>query len=74
MKETIDKVVRFVHCITATNTKRIDDVFLFNYFFAANEGIEILRSVWEYTAGWWTANANLDNSTPLVPLEGEYLQ
>ncbi|CAB9522368.1 expressed unknown protein [Seminavis robusta] len=87
MKGKIDKVARFVHCITCSNAKRIDEVsketdgvFLFNYFFAADmeskgsEGIDILKSVWEYTAGWWTANANLDNSTPLLPLEGECSQ
>jgi hypothetical protein len=87
IKGMIDKVAHFVHCITATNTKRIDKVsketdgvFLFNCFFAVDmelkgsEGIEILRSVWEYTAGWWTANANLDNSTLLMPLEGKRSQ
>lgn len=74
----------YVHCIVARNPKRIAEVdkdrqgiFLFNYFFAADiagkgaEGVDILLGVWEYTAGWWTAKANLDNSTPLQPLEGE---
>ena len=30
------------------------------------------RDQWEYTAGWWTAKANLTNSTPLLPLPGEH--
>jgi len=87
MKRILDGAAKFVHCITARNTKRInevskdtDAVFLFNYFFSADvaekgsKGIEILQSVWEYTAGWWTAKANLDNSTPLLPLEGQQSQ
>lgn len=74
----------YTHCIVAKNVKRIaevdkskDGIFLFNHFFAADvkekgsEGIDILLAVWEYTAGWWTANANLTNSTPIQPLEGE---
>jgi hypothetical protein len=72
------------HCFTARNARRIaevdrdrDGVFLFNYFFAADvpekgaTGTEILPAVWEYTAGWWTAKANLTNSTPLQPVDGE---
>jgi hypothetical protein len=77
----------FIHCITASNAKRIAEVdkdrqgvFLFNYFFAADiaqkgaEGVDILLGVWEYTAGWWTAKANLTNSTPLRPIDGERSQ
>jgi len=30
--------------------------------------------VWEYTAGWFTAKTGLDNSTLLIPLEGENSQ
>lgn len=87
LKAKVDKVARFVHCITATNTKQIadcsketDGIFLFNYFFAADmeskgsEGIDILKAVWEYTAGWWTMYANLDNSTPLLPLGDQVSQ
>lgn len=66
-----------VHCLTARNAKRIDEVdhdrdgvFLFNYFYAASDPA-VLLAVWEYTAGWWTAKANLTNSTPLAPAEGE---
>jgi hypothetical protein len=84
LKALLDEAARFVHCITASNPKRIaevdktrDGIFLFNYFYAADvaskgaEGIEVLLAVWEYTAGWWTAKANLTNSTPLQPLPGE---
>ncbi|WOO39588.1 hypothetical protein [Rubellicoccus peritrichatus] len=84
LKGILEKATKIVHCITAKNAKRIAEVdhdrngvFLFNYFFAADvesegaEGIEILLGVWEYTAGWWTAKANLTNSTPIQPLKGE---
>lgn len=84
LKALLDASARFVHCITASNPKRIaevdktrDGIFLFNYFYAADvaskgsEGIDVLLAVWEYTAGWWTAKANLTNSTPLQPLPGE---
>ena len=87
LKALLDAKARFVHCITARNPKRIDEVdhtrdgvFLFNYFYAADvpskaaSGTEILLSVWEYTAGWWTAKANLDNSAPLQPIDGERSQ
>lgn len=82
--QILEEAASFTHCFTAKNAKRIaevdknkDGIFLFNYFFAADgrtkgtQGIDILLAVWEYTAGWWTAKANLTNSTPLQPLEGE---
>lgn len=84
LQRRLAREASFVHCITGKNPKRIAEVdkerqgvFLFNYFFAADiaskgaDGIDILSSVWEYTAGWWTAKANLTNSTPIQPLEGE---
>jgi hypothetical protein len=84
LKGLLDNEATFVHCVVAKNAKRIaevdkerDGVFLFNYFFAADiaakgaAGVDILLGVWEYTAGWWTAKANLTNSTPLQPVEGE---
>jgi hypothetical protein len=87
LQALLEAGTKFVHCITAKNPKRIaevdktrDGVFLFNYFFAADiaakgtAGIDILLGVWEYTAGWWTAKANLTNSTPLLPVEGERSQ
>jgi len=84
VKQLLDEQATCVHCITAKNPKRIeevdrdkDSIFLFNYFFAADidakgaEGIDILLGVWEYTAGWWTAKVNLTNSTPIQPIEGQ---
>ena len=85
LKDMLDRRANYVHCIAASNAKRIDEVdktrdgvFLFNYFFAANAGNperkEIVPAVWEYTAGWFTAKANLTNSTLLEPLPGEQSQ
>lgn len=84
LKAPLDEAARFVHCIVARNAKRIaevdhdrDGIFLFNYFYAADieakgsSGVDVLLGVWEYTAGWWTAKANLTNSTPLQPVDGE---
>ncbi|MGJ3260429.1 MAG: hypothetical protein ACFE0S_12580 [Rhodospirillales bacterium] len=82
--EMLGDAATHTHCVAARNAKRIaevdrdrDGIFLFNYFHAADidakgaKGVEILLAVWEYTAGWWTKKANLDNSTPLQPLDGE---
>jgi hypothetical protein len=62
--------------ITATNPKRMGPVdhsrngsFLINYFVA--EDTEQMLAVWEYTAGWWAEETGLDNSTVLLPREGE---
>lgn len=84
LQRMLEAASTFTHCLAARNAKRIaevdktrDGVFLFNYFFAADvqakrsAGVDILLAVWEYTAGWWTAYANLTNSTPLQPLDGE---
>jgi|TARA_B110000238_G_C16115847_1_gene434794 hypothetical protein len=46
--------------------KNTNGVFLFNYFYCKDE--KTVLDVWKYTAGWWTENANLTNSTPLSPL------
>jgi len=87
LMELLDAGARTIHCITAKNAKRIDEVdktkdgvFLFNYFYvlppeSGAAPVDIMLGVWEYTAGWWTAKANLDNSTPLQALpesESEY--
>jgi len=83
IERRVEEASRYTHCITAKNAKRIAEVdhdrqgvFLFNYFFAADakgeggsKGIDVLLAVWEYTAGWWTAHANLDNSTPIQPID-----
>ena len=63
----------FMEVAVYKNPKRIDEVskdtdgiFLFNYFYS--EDTQTLLDVWEYTAGWWTKNANLTNSTLLQPV------
>ena len=74
----------YTYCVTGTNPIRIDDVsketngiFLFNHFYSDGvnnkepDAIKVVTGVWEYTAGWWTAKANLTNSTPIQPVEGE---
>lgn len=65
-----------VHTIAARNAKRIADVdksrqglFLFNYF-VANDA-EVALELWDYLSGWYEAETGMDNSTLLVPLEGE---
>ena len=58
--------------IVGKNVRRIgpvdhsrDGVFLFNYFLA--ESREQNLAVWEYTAGWFTDQTGLDNSTVVLP-------
>jgi hypothetical protein len=72
-----------LHCAVMSNARRIAEVdktrggiFLFNYFFTPKrsndeDAREIMLAVWEHTAGWFTEKANLDNSTLLVPIEGQ---
>ena len=66
----------YFHKTFAMNPSRIAEVdkekqgiFLFNYFYSKNT--QTVLDVWEYTAGWWTAKANLTNSTPLLPLNDD---
>jgi len=73
--EYFEKNASYTHVTVLENAKRINEVdksrqgiFLFNYFFA--EDTNELLPVWEYTAGWFTTNAGLDNSTLLMPLQG----
>jgi len=80
----LDEKAQTLHCIVARNAKRIDEVdktrdgvFLFNYFHVLPPATEVdptelMLGVWEYTAGWWTAKANLTNSTPLEALPGQH--
>lgn len=63
-----------IMCISASNTRRIgavdhkrNGVFLFNYFYA--DSLDINLQVWNYTAGWFQDQTNLDNSTVLLPDE-----
>ena len=76
MERTIREAATFTHVVTATNPKSMGTVdhdrqgiFLFNYFFA--DDTEQNLAVWEYTAGWFGQETGLDNSTVLLPREGE---
>lgn len=60
----------------AKNLKRIDSVnhqkggvFLFNFFVAENA--EQNLGIWEYTAGWFEDQTNLDNSTLFGSIDSE---
>ncbi len=62
----------YTHITTATNVRQIGPVdhkkqgiFLFNYFYAQNTDQNLL--VWEYTAGWFEKETQLNNSTLLLP-------
>ena len=74
--EYFEKHASFTHVAVMKNARRIAEVdksrpgiFLFNYFFA--EDPNEIFPVWEYTAGWFTTNTALDNSTLLKPLDGQ---
>jgi len=74
IQQLLEEKSKYTHLMVAKNPNRIDEVsketngiFLFNYFYA--EDTSTLLDVWEYTAGWWTAKANLTNSTPIQPVE-----
>ena len=61
--------------VNASNGRRIgpvdhsrDGVFLFNFFYA--DRLEQNLAVWEYTAGWFSDQTGLDNSTLLIPDPG----
>ena len=63
-----------VHQTVASNVRRIgavdhttQGVFLFNYFYA--DDVEQNLEVWNYTAGWFEKETELDNSTLLLPLK-----
>src|SRR5438067_255601 len=64
------------HVMAARNARRVGDVdktrqglFLFNYFVADDAGV--MLQLWDYLAGWYAVETGLDNSTLLVPLDGE---
>ena len=76
MERAIREAASFTHVVTATNAKCIGPVdhesrgiFLFNYFFADDTAKNLV--VWEYTAGWFQQETGLDNSTVLLPRDGE---
>ena len=65
-----------LHVMAARNARRVGDVdktrqglFLFNYFVA--DDARVMLQLWDYLAGWYAVETGLDNSTLLVPLEGE---
>jgi hypothetical protein len=65
-----------LHSIVACNVKRVGDVekrrkgiFLFNYF--VGEDAQVTLALWDYLAGWYAVETGMDNSTLLLPLEGE---
>jgi len=58
------------------NGKRLGDVdksrdglFIFNHFVAADP--DVMLDLFDHLAGWYQVETGLDNSTVLVPLEGE---
>jgi hypothetical protein len=74
--DTLTSKAKHIHIVTARNAKRIADVdktvpglFLFNYFVADDVGV--MLQLWDYLAGWYAVETGMDNSTLLVPLEGE---
>lgn len=74
IQQRLKEDAKYLYETVAKNPKRIDEVsketngvFLFNFFYS--EDTQTLLDVWEYTAGWWTAEANLTNSTPLEPVQ-----
>ncbi|HEX5438079.1 MAG TPA: hypothetical protein VFW98_13015 [Gemmatimonadaceae bacterium] len=76
LMDTLSRHAKRVEAIAARNARRIADVdatrpglFLFNYFVASD--VQVAVQLWDYLAGWYEAETGLDNSTLLVPLEGE---
>jgi hypothetical protein len=76
LSAALHATARHTHAIAARNAKRVGDVdktrqglFLFNYFVADDRGVAL--ELWDYLAGWYQVELGLDNSTLLVPLDGE---
>src|SRR2546421_9300263 len=74
--DALQSQAKRLHVMAARNAKRVGDVdktrqglFLFNYFVADDAGV--MLQLWDYLAGWYAVETGLDNSTLLVPLEGE---
>lgn len=72
----IKEIASYTNIMSAYNIRRINNVdhkkqgvFLFNYFSAESRQQNLM--VWEYTAGWFEKETELDNSTLLFPLEEE---
>jgi hypothetical protein len=65
-----------MHLIVERLVKRVGDVdktrqglFLFNYFVGDDEHVTL--DLWDYLAGWYAVETGMNNSTLLIPLEGE---
>ena len=65
-----------LYIVVARNVKRVGDVdkrhkgvFLFNYF--VGEDPQVTLAAWDYMAGWYAVETGMDNSTLLLPLDGE---
>jgi len=74
--DTLTRKAERMQIITARKANRIADVdktlpglFLFNYFVA--DDVEVMLQLWDYLAGWYAVETGMDNSTLLVPLDGE---
>lgn len=74
--DALRSTARQMHVIAARNAKRVGDVdktrpgvFLFNYF--VGDDPDVVLELWDYLAGWYAVETGLDNSTLLVPVEGE---
>jgi hypothetical protein len=74
--DTLTCKAKRMHIMSARNARRIADVdktvpglFLFDYFVADDR--DVMLQLWDYLAGWYAVETGMDNSTLLVPLEGE---
>lgn len=74
--DAVENGAEATYVFDARNVKRISDVdrtrqglFLFNYFVAENPAVGL--ELWDYLAGWYTAETGLTNSVLLAPLAGE---
>lgn len=75
LERDVRAAAQYAEVIAARNVRRIGPVdharggvFLFNYFVAETAAQNL--EAWESTAGWFTHETGLDNSTVLEPLEG----
>jgi hypothetical protein len=77
LMDVLESKAKRLHVMAGRNAKRVGDVdqtrqglFLFNYFVA--DDVDVMMQLWDYyLADWYQVETGLDNSTLLVPLEGE---
>lgn len=72
----LTKIAKQTYTTVATNIKQINavdhkkqGVFLFNFFYA--DHLTKNLQIWEYSAGWFQEETGLNNSTVLLPEEGD---